>query len=584
MLNRLITRLTLAALVVLVVAGTGATTAQAATTCSFANSVLNVRMTEHNDSAWLRTLDGTTIGVAGKYGPVACSGISPTRWNTGTVLVVDESDNVATPTGNDGDTTVRIQDPHTFAPGTVAEPFPGDAEIEFLVDTKAGDDTLAAEHSQTRIVAGNGGLSWTLDDDADVVGMPFDRVVLYGGDFVDSFNGQGGNGTGDPLSIAKEFSLHGGRGTDRLRGSDIPAGDTIDGGAGDDHVRGGLGDDTISGGAGDDEIDGEVGMDMVRFPETSAGVTVDLGETGPQATGAGTDTFTGVENVVGTPFADELSGSAAVNLLDGGDGDDTLEGAGAADELRGGAGSDAVSYAQAPTAVTVDLARTTQPTDGDRLNSIEDAIGSAFADTLTGNVVANRIVGGPGADTVAAGDGADRVEVRDGEGDRVSCGADSDTAISDRRTLDAVDGDCENVDALAEPTQPDQPTDPGQPDTTLSFSLSGAGRQRVLRQKAVHVKISCALEECATIATGAGRLRAVEASRLAATRLRLGPLRTRVGAGPERTLKLRLTRRQLVALRKALAAGQRPKVRVTVQAQDAAGNRVARTLRVTAKR
>src|ERR687893_239259 len=52
---------------------------------------------------------------------------------------------------------------------------------------------------------------------------------------------------------------------------------------------------------------------------------------------------------------------------------------------------------------------------------------------------------------------------------------------------------------------------------------------------------------------------------------------------PERRA-LRLKGKQLAALRKAHAAGQRPKVKVTVRARDAAGHTVERTLRVTARR
>ena len=186
-------------------------------------------------------------------------------------------------------------------------------------------------------------------------------------------------------------------------------------------------------------------------------MTVDLGETDPQDTGEGRDTLGQIENVVGSVYADTLIGTAGVNMLDGDGGDDALDGRGGADELRGGPGSDAASYAQAAAAVTVDLARTTQPADGDRFFSIEGVIGSPFADTLTGNMVANSIVGGAGADTIAAAEGADRVEIRDGEGDRVSCGADADTAISDRRSLDALDADCESVDALPERRGPIRP-------------------------------------------------------------------------------------------------------------------------------
>jgi hypothetical protein len=106
----------------------------------------------------------------------------------------------------------------------------------------------------------------------------------------------------------------------------------------------------------------------------------------------------------------------------------------------------------------------------------------------------------------------------------------------------------------------------------------------VLRQKAVRLKVSSPQEASTIQVTGSASLRAVRSSRLAATRLRLGPLNTTVGAASPRTVGLRLTRKQLAAMRKAIAAGQRPTVSVTVQARDAAGNTVRRTLRVRVKR
>jgi Ca2+-binding RTX toxin-like protein len=577
-------------------AGTGVPTADAATTCTLANDLLEVHMTADRDSAHLATLANTQITVSGRSGAVACSGGVPTTANTDTVLIVDDSENLETATGNDGRTQLSIHEPADFGPGKTSEST-GQSEIEFLVDPKGGqDEVVAGGQREQTIWVGNGGMSWTSDDDADMIGMPFERVFLHGDKAFDLLSGQGRNGTGGPLSTGEAFAVSGGGSSGNfLFGSNNPSGDAISGGDGGDLISGGAGDDSMSGGFGDDTVIGGSGSDTIHFydgdsPADARGVTVDLGQAEAQDTGEGRDTIAEVENVVGSIYVDRLIGSADVNVIDGDGGDDTLDGRGGADDLRGGAGSDAVSYAQAPAAVTLDLARTTQPTDGDRLNSIENAIGSPFADTLAGNLVANTIIGGPGADTIAAGDGADRVEVRDGDGDRVGCGADADTAISDRRSVDAVDGDCETVDALPEPAEPEgQPIDPTTtpettPDTALSVSLSGASRQRLLRQRAVRVKVSCPLEACTTVASGSARLRAVASSRLPATRLKLGPRITRVAAGTTGTVKLSLTRKQLSALRKALTAGQRPKVKVTVRARDAAGNTVERTLRVTARR
>ena len=592
MLIRRTTQLALAALVALVAACAGATGAHAATTCKFANNVVEVHITQHRERASFAVANGT-IGIGGETTtPVTCSGGTPTTSNTDTILIVDDSDNLATPAGNDGNSTVYITEPKVFGPGKTDEPFSED-EIEFLVDTKGGNDLFVAGGFDGQdIFVGNDGVNWTFDLDADLIGMPFDEVALNGSfSNRDVLSGQGGRGTGAPLSTADRFRVDANGGNDYIQGSDIPAGDSIDADEGNDTIEAGAGDDLVSGWTGDDTIKGGPGNDTVSYDRGAAqAATVDLGQTGAQDTGAGTDTLSELENVRGSMGPDRLIGTSGANVLDGGDGgDDTLEGRGGADDLRGGPGNDAASYAQAPAGVTVDLARTNQQ-GGEQYSSIEDVIGSPLADTLTGNTVANRIVGGAGTDTVAAGAGADRVEVRDGEGDRVSCGADADTAISDRRAVDAVDADCETVDALPEPAEPNQPNDPTTPDptttpdTTLNFSLSGASRQRVLRQKAVRLKVSSPDEASTIVATGSASLRAVRSSRLAATRLRLGPLTTTVAAASPRTVNLRLTRKQLGSLRKAIAAGQRPTVSVAVEARDAAGNTVRRTLRVRVKR
>jgi hypothetical protein len=141
--------------------------------------------------------------------------------------------------------------------------------------------------------------------------------------------------------------------------------------------------------------------------------------------------------------------------------------------------------------------------------------------------------------------------------------------------------DCETVDALPEPSQPGDgptgPTDPVSiPDTAVSFSLTAASRQRVLRQRAVHVRVGCPDEPCTAVASAAGRVRAAT--------IRLRPLSVEVAAGSTRTLKLPLARRQLAAVRNALAAGLRPRIRVTVRVRDGAGNVLERTVRVTARR
>ena len=168
-------------------------------------------------------------------------------------------------------------------------------------------------------------------------------------------------------------------------------------------------------------------------------------------------------------------------------------------------------------------------------------------------------------------------------GDRVSCGGGPDSAISDRRSVDSVNADCESVDALPEPPAPARRPRAGpHADTALSFSLAGAKRQRVLRQRGVRVQVRCPLERCTTVAAASASFRVARSTRKKTT-LRLRPVRTRVAAGSTRTVTLRLSRRQRTALRRALAAGRRPRLKVTVTATDAAGNRATRSLPVSTR-
>lgn len=104
---------------------------------------------------------------------------------------------------------------------------------------------------------------------------------------------------------------------------------------------------------------------------------------------------------VGTGAADVLSGGSAADLLDGGAGNDRLLSSAGHDRLRGGAGVDTVDYATSLTSVDIDLTRETQnrgDAQGDRLDSIENVIGSGGADTLRGDAGTNRLSGGSGDD------------------------------------------------------------------------------------------------------------------------------------------------------------------------------------------
>jgi len=121
---------------------------------------------------------------------------------------------------------------------------------------------------------------------------------------------------------------------------------------------GGSGNDTFveSNAGGNDTFNGNGGVDTVDFShETTGGITVDLSNAGAQNTvNAGMDTFSSVENAIGTAQADTITGSSADNVLTGGDASDTLKGAGGNDTIHGGDGTaDKAVYDDAATNYTV---------------------------------------------------------------------------------------------------------------------------------------------------------------------------------------------------------------------------------------
>lgn len=201
--------------------------------------------------------------------------------------------------------------------------------------------------------------------------------------------------------------------------------DTLTGTVGANLILGSDGDDLIQGGAGADTIDGGGGTgDTVSYAASTAGVQITLLSGAQTSTGdAKDDVLSGIENVIGSAFADKLTGDTNANRLDGGagndtltgdDGNDTLIGGAGADSIDGGGGVDAISFETSATGVTINLADKTKNvgTDvtGDTYANIENLTGTNFADVLTGTADANVILGLKGDDTIQGGAGADTLD------------------------------------------------------------------------------------------------------------------------------------------------------------------------------
>ena len=199
------------------------------------------------------------------------------------------------------------------------------ADVRFLL-TGSGNDTVIGDFHATTILTGAG----------------LDTVLARGGnDYVAAAEGDdllvGGGG---------DDQLFGGSGNDRLNGS-----------AGDDDEYGMEGNDTFQQGSsvgdnGSDLMVGNEGIDTVTYLGRSSGVV--LSNTGGWDDGlpgeydrVGTD----IEKLIGTNFADTITGGlladwiygyGGADLVHGNGGNDVIDGGTATDKLYGDAGNDSI--------------------------------------------------------------------------------------------------------------------------------------------------------------------------------------------------------------------------------------------------
>ncbi|WP_248742888.1 MULTISPECIES: retention module-containing protein [unclassified Pseudomonas] len=141
--------------------------------------------------------------------------------------------------------------------------------------------------------------------------------------------------SGDDVLVA-------GSGDNILNGGD--GNDVLTAGSGNNELHGGAGNDLLYSGPGNDILDGGTGIDTVSYAHATAGVTVNLSLLGAQNTiGAGIDTISNVENLVGSNFNDTLTGDNNNNVINGGLGNDILNGGGGDDLLIGGMGNNTLT-------------------------------------------------------------------------------------------------------------------------------------------------------------------------------------------------------------------------------------------------
>ncbi len=253
--------------------------------------------------------------------------------------------------------------------------------------------------------------------------------VIEGGAGDDTLKGDAGIDTASYASATSGVTVSlaiaapqntGGAGIDTLSNFE-----NLTGSAFNDNLTGDGGDNVIVGGAGNDTLDGGAGVDTASYASATAGVTVSLATATAQNTGgAGTDTLTSIEALIGSAFHDVLTAAASGSTLQGGGGNDTLYSGVGNDTLDGGAGTDTASYAGATAGVTVSLAlpgpQNTVGAGIDTLTGIESVIGTTFHDTLTATDSGSSLYGGGGNDTLTGGAGNDVLDGGNGVADVAS--------------------------------------------------------------------------------------------------------------------------------------------------------------------
>ncbi len=203
--------------------------------------------------------------------------------------------------------------------------------------------------------------------------------------------------------------LEGSFGNDSLFGRE--GNDTLIGSAGNDLLVGGTDNDVLQGGIGADQMNGEGGLrDAASYVGATAGLRADLAFAVTNTGDAAGDTYTAVEDLIGTSLNDVLAGDTANNLVRGEDGNDavfgrdgndTVQGGQGADSIFGGAGNDLLSGGAGPDsfffngAVGSDNIETVQDfVAADDQLGLEDAI---FVGLATGTLTANAFALGTAA-------------------------------------------------------------------------------------------------------------------------------------------------------------------------------------------
>jgi Ca2+-binding RTX toxin-like protein len=386
------------------------------------------------------------------------------------VLIGNGKDNVITGSKGD-DILIGNGGADTLNGGEDKDTLIGGEGIDNL-NGGTGDDRLFGGRGNDIIDGGADNDTVHYDDSLSGATVNIDETnyshTAYPNDLEPSFviaAGTAGDGFGDTDTLRNLENITGSAYNDVLIGNALK-----------NSLNGLDGNDLLIGNGGDDFLDGGDGTDTVSYRRSvnsaNIGVSVDLSISFGFDGIDGIDTLINIENIIGSEFADRLTGNSQANIILGGEGgdiiagqagedrlfgengrdeifggseDDFLVGGADDDTIDGGANIDTVSYEDSPTGAIVNIDETQsyrntaylidiEPTfsiasgtalDGfgntDTILNLENIIGSAYNDILIGNALKNTLnglagndllIGNGGDDILDGGNGTDTVSYR----------------------------------------------------------------------------------------------------------------------------------------------------------------------------